>query len=290
MPAAIDATRPLDLKPIGAGLGAEVSGVDLATASDAQLRQIAAIYRGGSVLVVRGQRLSPGALERFGEALGRLENHTREQFTLAGYPTIYILSNKEVDGRRIGVHRDGMGWHTDGSYLAHPLDTTVLYGLETPPVGGDTLLADMRAAFEALPAERQAELRGKRVLHSFVHLIGNLDPEARSVITEEQRSRAPDVVHPLVLRREDGSESLYLSSGSTKEVLGMDPEAGRQMVRDLIAYATDDRFVYRHVWQEGDVLVWNNRHTMHRATAYDDEAYERLVYRLWVSGEGALAA
>lgn len=276
--------------PIGDGFGAEVSGLDLATASDAELDEIAALYRTGSVMVIRGQSLTPDQLTRFGAALGPLEDHTREQFTLPGYPTIYILSNKEVDGRRIGVHRDGMGWHTDGSYLREPLDTTVLYALETPPEGADTLLADMRAAFEALPEADRAAIEDKQVLHSFVHLIGQLDPQARSVVTAEQAERAPDVVHPLVLKRPDGSRNFYLSSGSTREILGEEPEAGRQRVRDLIAHATQERFVYRHKWEAGDVLVWNNRYTMHRATEYDDKRHERLVYRLWISGQGGLAA
>jgi taurine dioxygenase len=278
------------LAPIRGDFGAEVTGLDLTTASDEQLRELVSIYRSVSMMVVRGQTLSPGQLTRFGAAFGQLEDHTREQFTLAGYRTIYILSNKEVDGRRIGVHRDGMGWHTDGSYLANPLDTTVLYALETPPVGGDTLLADMRAAFAALPAHEQTRVRAMQVLHSFMYLMSVLDPEARSVATEDQRQRAPDVVHPLVLKREDGSESLYLSGGSTKAILGMDPEEGRKLVRELIDYATADRFVYRHVWREGDLLIWNNRYTMHRATGYDDKTYQRLVYRLWISGAGALAA
>lgn len=276
--------------PIGHGFGVEVSGVDLAAATDAQLAQLAALYREGSVMVIRGQSLSPEQLVRFGKALGPLENHTREQFTLPGFPTVYILSNKEVDGKRIGVHRDGMGWHTDGSYLREPLDTTVLYALESPPEGGDTLLADMRAAYAALPTDEREALADKQVLHSFVFLIGQLDPQARSVVTAEQAERAPDVLHPLVLTRADGSRSLYLSSGSTKEVVGEEPEAGRQRVRDLIAHATQDAFIYRHKWQVGDVLLWNNRHTMHRATEYDDKAYIRLVHRLWVAGQGGLAA
>jgi len=285
-----DTLDALKVRPIGDGFGVELSGIDLAQASPAALAEVARLYRGGSVMVIRGQTLSPDQLVRFGEALGPLENHTREQFTLPGYPTVYILSNKEVDGRRIGVHRDGMGWHTDGSYLREPLDTTVLYALESPPEGADTLLADMRAAYEALePAERDA-IADKKVLHSFVHLIGQLDPQARSVVTAEQAERAPDVVHPLVLSRPDGSRSLYLSSGSTKEIVGEDPEAGRKRVRDLIVFATQERFVYRHKWQVGDLLVWNNRYTMHRATEYDDKAYIRLVHRLWVSGRGGLTA
>lgn len=280
----------MQVSAIKGGFGAEVSGIDVATASEAELAELAAIYRRGSVLVVRGQSLDPDQLVRFGEAIGHLEDHTREQFTLPGYPTIYILSNKEVDGKRIGVHRDGMGWHTDGSYLRVPLDTTVLYALETPPEGADTLLADMNAAYEALDDKTREEIDPYQVLHSFVYLIGRLDPEARSVVTAEQAGKAPDVIHPLVLKRDGGRKSLYLSNGSTKGIMGMADEDGRGLVRELIQHATSEPYVYRHKWQPGDLLVWNNRYTMHRATEYDDKRYERLVYRLWIRGEGELAA
>lgn len=280
----------MDVTSIKGGFGSEVAGIDVAAATDAQLAELAALYRQGSVMVVRDQQLSPEQLVRFGNAIGHLEDHTREQFTLPGFPTVYILSNKEVDGKRIGVHRDGMGWHTDGSYLGIPLDTTVLYALETPPEGADTLLADMNAAYDALDEKTRTEITDHQVLHSFVYLIGQLDPEARSVVTAEQRERAPDVIHPLVLSRPNGRKSLYLSNGSTKSVLGMPDEEGRALVRGLIEHATDEAHVYRHKWRAGDLLVWNNRYTMHRATGYDDKRYERLVYRLWIRGEEALAA
>lgn len=280
----------MQITEIKSGFGCEVSGIDVATASDAALAELAALYRRGSVMVVRGQTLDADQLVRFGRALGHLEDHTREQFTLPGYPTVYILSNKEVDGKRIGVHRDGMGWHTDGSYLRMPLDSTVLYALETPPEGADTLLADMNAAYDALDDEMRARIDPYQVLHSFVYLIGQLDPEARSVVTAEQRERAPDVIHPLVLARDGDRRSLYLSNGSTKGVLGMTDEDGRALVRALIQHATSEAYVYRHKWRAGDLLVWNNRYTMHRATDYDDQRYQRLVYRLWIRGEEALAA
>jgi taurine dioxygenase len=276
--------------PFAGGMGIELTGLDLSTASDETLEAVAGAHRTASVMLIRNQTLNPDQLVRFGRALGALEDHTREQFTLPGYPTIYILSNKVVDGRRIGVHRDGMGWHTDGTYLSQPLATTVLYGVETPPEGADTLLADMRAAYDALPEDRRRELDDKQVLHSFVHLIENLNPDAKSVVTEEQRQRAPDVIHPLVRKRPgDGARSLYLTSGTSKAVLGMPPQAGRDLIRELIAHATQDRFVYRHAWRPGDVLVWSNLYTMHTATPYDDVRYERLVYRLWIKGEQALA-
>lgn len=280
----------MKINRIRGDFGAEVSDVDIAGATDEELAALVDLYRQGSVLVVRDQKLTPEQLVRFGEMIGGLENHTREQFTLPGFPTVYILSNKEVDGKRIGVHRDGMGWHTDGSYLRVPLDTTVLYALETPPEGGDTLLADMHSAYMALDPETREKIGDYEVLHSFVFLIGRLDPEARSVVTQEQRDRAPDVTHPLVLTRKDGRKSLYLSNGSTKEILGMPEKLGRDLVADLIEHATDKAHVYRHEWREGDVLLWNNRYTMHRATPYDDKTYERLVYRLWVRGEEELAA
>jgi taurine dioxygenase len=264
--------------------GVMIIGLNVAEATDEELENIARIYRQKSLMVVRGQAaLAPEQLVRFGKAFGDLEDHTRKQFTVPGYPTIYILSNKVVNGERIGVNRDGMGWHTDGSYLPVPLDTTVLYCIEKPPAGADTLIADTRLAFEDLPEAKREKLLQLKAIHSFIHLISRLEPEAQSVITEEQRLGTPDVIHPLVTQRpENGSLSIYVSNGSTREIIGMSEEESRILVDELLAHSTQDRFVYRHNWEVGDILIWNNRYTLHRATPYDDKKYERLVYRLWI--------
>lgn len=267
---------------IGREFGLEISGVRVQDLDGAGLADVRAEYARHPVLVFRGQDLTPDEYTAFGRQFGDLQDHTRQQFVLPGYPTIYVLTNKLVDGKPIGVHKDGMGWHTDGTYVAKPLETTMLYSLEVPDEGGDTLFADTRSAFADLAADVKDAIRGRTVLHSFEHLVTKLIPEARTEITDEQRAATPEVEHPLVITRDDGSEYLYLTLGSSRLVVGLDAAESQTLLRGLVDHATQDQYVYRHQWQVGDLVVWNNLCSMHCATAYDDERYIRHLHRLWI--------
>ena len=267
---------------IGRSFGLEITGVRVQDLAPAELEEVLARYARFPLLVFHDQRLSPDEYEAFGRHFGDLQDHTRQQFVLPGHPTIYVLSNKVVDGQPIGVHKDGMGWHTDGTYVAKPLETTMLHAIEVPPEGGDTLFADTRSAFADLDEDLKASIRGRDVLHSFEHLLTFLNPTARTEITEEQRAANPEVRHPLVITREDGSEHLYLTMGSARQIVGMDQDASQALLRRLVAHVTQERYVHRHVWRVGDLVVWNNLCSMHCATEYDDQRYIRLVHRLWI--------
>ena len=267
---------------IGRDFGLELTGVRLQDLGADEVDTVMDLYSRFPLLVFHDQDLTPDEYLAFGRHFGDLQDHTRQEFVLPGYPTIYVLSNKVVDGKPIGVHKDGMGWHTDGTYVAKPLETTMLYSLEVPPEGGDTLFADTRSAFSDLDDELKDTIRGQDVLHSFEHLLGFLNPTARTDITDEQRAANPEVRHPLVITRDDGSEYLYLTMGSARVVVGMDEEESQALFRQLVAHVTQDRYVHRHVWRAGDVVIWNNLCSMHCATAYDDDRYVRHVHRLWI--------
>ena len=164
-----EALEVTELKP---GFGAEVSGVDVARASDAVHQDLVDIFQKHGALLIRGQTMSPDDLMRFLSAFGEPEDHTQTKFTLPGYPKIYLLSNKKDDtGEPIGAHFDGIGWHTDVSYREKPVMNTMLYSIEVPAEGGDTLLADCCAAYDALPAARKAELDPLVLHHSYLHLM-----------------------------------------------------------------------------------------------------------------------
>lgn len=122
-----------ELKP---GFGAEVSGVDVASADPATQQKLVETFQRHGALLVRGQSMNPDDLMRFISAFGEPEGHTQTQFTLPGYPEIYLLSNRVENGRPIGAHFDGIGWHTDYSYKEHPVMNTMLYSIEVPAEGG----------------------------------------------------------------------------------------------------------------------------------------------------------
>jgi taurine dioxygenase len=236
-------------------------------------------------LLLRDQTMSPDDLLAFICLFGEAEGHTLQQFTLPGYPNIYILSNKVVDGRPIGAHNDGVGWHTDYSYKAEPVMSTLLYAVEVPPEGSDTLLADLCAAYDALPPERRAALEGLKLHHSYQHFMENREWGAMK-LSEEIKAQTPDVIHPLIRTHPaDGRKALWVSTGTVKEIIGVSNPEGLALVDELVEWATQDRFVYRHKWRVGDVLMWDNRCTLHTGTLYDDTKYDRLMHRLWVKGD-----
>jgi taurine dioxygenase len=271
------------LKP---GFGAEIDGVDIRSADDASLDGVVETFQRHGAILLRDQALSPADLMRFIGRFGTPEEHTLKEFTLPGYPNIYVLSNRVEDGRPIGAHNDGIGWHTDYSYKAEPVMCTMLYAVEVPPEGSDTLLADLCEAWNALPADRKAELDGKIVHHSWRHFMATRDYNRMEDPPEDLLRDNPDVFHPLVRTHPaDGRKALFVSTGTVKGVVGMADEEGAALVEDLVAFATQPRFVFRHRWRAGDVLMWDNRCTLHTGTLYDDAKYFRVMHRLWVKGD-----
>jgi len=162
---------------------------------------------------------------------------------------------------------------------------TMLYAVEVPPEGSDTLLADGCAAWNALPPERQAQLAGLKLHHSYRHFMATREYGAME-LPEAIRRDNPDVVHPLIRTHPaNGRKALWPSTGTVTEVVGMPGPEGLRLVDELVAFMTQDRFVYRHKWRVGDLLMWDNRCTLHTGTLYDDEKYFRTMYRMWVGGD-----
>jgi taurine dioxygenase len=272
-----------ELKP---GFGAQILDVDFAWAGESERAGAVDAFQHHGAILARGQAMTPDDLMTFIGAFGEAEGHTLGEFTLPGYPKIYILSNRRrEDGSPIGAHNDGVGWHTDYSYKAQPVMCTVLYAVEVPPEGSDTLLADGCAAYNALTPTRQAELSRLKLHHSYQHFMSTRQYGARE-LTDEIKARTPDVIHPLIRTHPaDGRKALWPSTGTVTEVVGMEGPAGLALVDELVEFMTADRFVYRHQWQVGDLLMWDNRCTLHTGTLYDDTQYFRTMHRLWVKGD-----
>jgi taurine dioxygenase len=275
----------LAICPLKDSFGAEILGVDLASANEAQFAGVVDAFQRNGAILLRDQDLSPAQLVAFVARFGEPEGHTLQDFTLAGHPSIYILSNRVVDGRPIGAHNDGVGWHTDYSYKPEPVMCTMLYAVEVPDEGSDTLLADGVAAWSALPPERQAELEGLELHHSYQHFMATREWGSRE-LTEAQKRDNPNVVHPLIRTHPaDGRKALWPSTGTVVEVIGKPGADGLKLIDELVEFMTREPFVYRHKWRVGDLLMWDNRCTLHTGTLYDDSKYFRTMYRLWVKGD-----
>ncbi|MDG3439689.1 TauD/TfdA dioxygenase family protein [Nitrospirillum amazonense] len=279
----LEALRTRPLKP---GFGAEILDVDLKTASSAEVDLVVEAFHRHGAILLRGQDLDPAGLKAFLGRFGPLEGHTQKQFTLPDHPEVYILSNKVVDGKPIGAHNDGVGWHTDYSYKAEPVMCTMLYAVEVPAEGSDTLLADLCAAYDALPEERRAQLDGLKLHHSYEYFMTSRQYLRVDQLSPELKAENPDVIHPLIRTHPaDGRKALWVSTGTVKEVVGVPNPQGLELLDELVAFVTQDRFVHAHKWQVGDILIWDNRCTLHTGTLYDDKKYTRLMHRMWVKGD-----
>jgi taurine dioxygenase len=275
----------LRIRPLMQNFGAEILDLDLVSAEDATLEAVVEAFDLHGAVMLRGQSMEPKDLLRLIARFGEPDGHTLQQYTLQGYPNIYVLSNKIVDGKPIGAHNDGVGWHTDHSYKKYPVKCTMLYAVEVPAEGSDTLLADLCAAYDALPAERRAQLDRMVVHHSYQYFMATRE-YGRMTLSPELRAANPDVFHPLVrVHPANGRRALWASTGTVKGIVGMPNPDGLKLMEELVDFITQERFIYRHKWQVGDILVWDNRCTLHTGTLYDDTKYIRLMHRLWAKGD-----
>ena len=277
-----NAAPQISVTPLGEHLGGEVAQFDVRSIGrDIPLDTVKSLLFAHQLLCFRDQQLTPQELLDFTWLFGTPDPHVLQQFALPGYPDIVVLSNIVENGRALGNRAEGFGWHTDLTYMARPAAYTILYGLEVPPEAGDTLFASMYKAYDALDEDKKQMLRPLIGRFSYEKLYNSRNHD--KPMTAEQRSRTPDVSHPLVrIHPETGREGMYLN---LDDCVGIDgAEDGLALVKQLFEY-TIENFQYRHRWRPHDLLIWDNRGALHTATDYDMERHRRLVYRTSVRGE-----
>lgn len=271
------------MTPVFAG---EISGLDLSRPlSDADFERVRALFLEHAVLVFRDQDLDDAALLAFTARFGPMDIHHLAEHLKKSQPEIRILSNDKKDGEYVGAHKSGMVWHTDQSFKERPMLATFLLGDDCPPEGGDTQFANMTAAYDALPDTMKQRIDGLIAIHDRNFSYAERYPD-RPPLTAEQLKEVPPVSHPLVRRHpETGRPGLFMALSDIRDIEGMDRAAALELVEELIDFATQDEFVYSHKWRNGDLVVWDNRCTMHRATPYNDHMYRRYMRRTQVRGD-----
>ncbi len=280
---ALASSERLSARPLIPDFGVEISGIDVKSADRETLDEVANALAHHGAIMLRGQHLTPPEQVEFTSLFGEPAGNPQLEFTVPSHPKVFVISNKVVDGKPIGDPEAGTAWHTDLNYESRPAAYTCLHALEVPPEGSDTELADTCAAWNALPEKRQRQVDGLVVHHSYA----NLAARSNRTLTDDERRDYPDVFHPLVRRHPaDGRKALWgLSTSTPNGIVDMPNPAGKNLIKELMEFATQDQFVYRHKWQVGDILVWDNRCTLHRGTPFEKSKYIRLVHRTWVRGE-----
>ncbi|WP_344418235.1 TauD/TfdA dioxygenase family protein [Pseudonocardia ailaonensis] len=276
-----------EVTPLGGVLGAEVSGVDWAEDVDEPtVRLLSAAWHEHQVLIFRGQRLSPERLVSVGRAFGDLER-VETYAGLEGCPEVMPLVKEATDTLNVGE-----GWHIDSTYRDRPPAGAVLYAVEVPPVGGDTLFASMYAAYEALSPGMRRLTDGLRVVHANGYLGDAAAMEERRAglamaVRTETLVRTAE--HPLVVRHPGtGRRSLFLNGmvadgGMTSHFVDMTAEETTPLIRSLCAHAARDEFVLRIRWEPGMVVVYDNRCLQHNARN-DYHGHRREMWRISLAG------
>jgi taurine dioxygenase len=268
------------------GFGAEIRGVDLRTMDEAAFAAIHRAWIAHQVLLFRGQNLTDADLIAFSRGFGDLDHAPVQEAgqTIAqGMPEIYVVSNVIENGVAIGSLGYGEAvWHTDMSYLREPPKASMLYALEIPPEGGDTSFVDMYAAFGALPKSLRERGMGLRVKHDGTYNSGGF--VRQGVTPTDDPRQAPGTLHPLVCTHpESGRRMLYLGRRRMAWLEGFDLAGSDALLDEIWAFATQPRFVWTHQWRVGDLVLWDNRCTMHRRDPFDANQ-RRVMHRTQVKG------
>jgi taurine dioxygenase len=267
--------------PISPAVGMEVSGIDISRVDESLAKELAQIFYDHSALLIRGQNLTPDDLVRFSRLLGDLDEapvNEGGKTAVEGFPEIYVISNIMGDkGKPVGSLGAGEAtWHTDMSYLERPPKASMLHSVEIPSSGGNTWLAGMCAALEAMPAELRRQVVGRRIKHDGTfNSAGFL---RQGLVESNDPMTSPGTFHPIICRHEDtGRDVLYLGRRRNAYIEGMAVEQSEQLLDELWAFVTQPQFTYSHEWRVGDLLMWDNRSTLHRRDPFDPNARRYML-------------
>ena len=282
----------LAVLPSGKPLGAEIRGVDLRAVTDTEFVAIRRAWNDHSVLVFRGQQLTDDDLIAFSRLFGDLDwapvQETGRRF-VEGHPEIYVVSNVIVNGEPIGSLGAGEAtWHTDMSYLEIPPKASMLYALEVPPAGGNTYFCGMYHAYDGLPDALKRRVAGRMLKHDGTYNSGGY--LRQGVTAGDDPVTSPGAWHPLVCTHpETKRRTLYLGRRRNAYIQGLPLAESEALLDELWAITTREEFTWWNEWHVGDLVLWDNRSTMHRRDPFDPNT-RRILHRMQIKSETRPAA
>lgn len=285
----MSAMTDMTIRRLSGNVGAEISGVLLSeTCSNQEFDTIHRAFLDHSVLVFRGQHLEPDELVAFSKRFGRLEQHVLKQFAHPDNPHVFLISNVKEKGKPIGAIRAGQYWHSDCSYMAKPTMASLLYALEVPSYGGDTMFASTAEAYDELSEPMKEFLAGLTAVHDYTNAYDTFFSKVadRPPLSEEERAKVPPVVHPVIRAHpETGRKVLFVNPGFTRHIVELTDGESRAILDYLFEHAQQPHFIYRHMWAPGDLVIWDNRSTWHLAIADYDMKERRHFHRTSIAGD-----
>lgn len=269
------------VEPFENGFGAKITDVDLSRPLDGEVQgAIYGAFLEHRIIVIPGQSLSPDQVVAASRIFGdELEPHLFEHFHHPDTPLIMVLSNRVKDGKAEGLADAGSFWHSDVSYKPNPAKATLLYAVEIPDEGGDTLFSDMTAAYETLGEAMKDRLDGLWAVHNYAHT-------PREIFTSGQVQAPPDCRHPVV-RTHPVTErkAIYINPTYTVRIEGLADNESEALKQEIFDHCLQDRFRVRYRWRAGDIVAWDNAASMHSATTQNlDPDKHRILWRTIISG------
>jgi len=274
------AQRIIGVRALSPALGTEIIGVDLREDLDEHCaRQMLDIWHQHLVILLRNQKLTEDDQVRFAERFGLPARIHTKQF-VQRHPAVMLISNIREDGKPIGALPDGeMQFHTDQCHQEQPAKASMLYAIEVPKTGGNTLFANAYLAYETLPADIKRRIEGKRALNAYDYDTGATIRTAR--VPED----APSYAHPVVRTHPvTGRKALYVNRLMTRHIEGLPRRESEDLLLFLFDHQEQPQFIYEHVWRPGDILMWDNRCTLHARTDFGPDE-RRLLRRVTILGE-----
>jgi len=283
------------IRPLHPALGAEIRGVDLRAPLDPEtFRDVHDAWMKHLVVVFPDQKITDEEHVAFTRYFGEPEIFHQTIIRSRSMKEIFRLANVDEDGNlmppaHITMKQIALAqmWHTDSSYRSHPCIGSLLHGLEISRTGGVTQFINMYDVFDALPESLKRKVEGRRALHDFGHLhkLADLKPQ-----TEEEKAAVPPIWQPLVrIHPVTRRKSLYISPIYNDEVEGMEQAQARALIRELTEFAEQERFMYKHKWEPDDILMWDNRCTIHAVTPHDPTE-RRVMHRTTIVGDEPVLA
>ncbi len=275
--------------PLSDALGVEITGIDAATIDDETFGRLRDALHDNIVVAIRDQALDPAAQTEFARRFGEIQYHINSEYKMPDQPEVLILSTEIVDGKNIGIPDAGGDWHSDHSYVDRPTAYTILQSVIVPKVGGKTEWTNMVKAYETLDDAMKERLQGLVGIHSFnrarnTRMTRPVRHENSAAYYAERSP--PDAFHPIVRTHPaTGRKALFVSPRFTIGIKDMDDADAQPLLDELFAHIVNRDLIYRHNWRPGDLLMWDNRQTLHLALGGVKLPEVRRMHRTTVLGE-----
>ena len=282
----------LSFKPLDGPFGRAVHGVDIrAGLAEKELRTLCDALYEHRLLVLEGQLCDEGQYIAFGRRWGEPITHLFDDDRIPGHPELLRIGNTGEHQRDAVTRNSSAYWHTDHAYEAEVATATMLYAVKVPHTGGETRFADQKAAYDALDPATKLRIEGLVAMHLYAATAGR-DGECPCVpLTETQAARVPPVRHRLVREHSvTGARALYAVAGTAFAIEGLPDEEAQSLITELKAHATQEKFVYEHRYEVGDIAIWDTQMTLHRAKPIGlprGPGSERVLWRICVRGRPA---